>query len=69
MVPIIESKLYLIGTYEQGWDDCIDVLLSILSDATDIKTAKDKVESLQIMVKAKKFRQLKADFGVVGDLF
>jgi hypothetical protein len=56
-------------TYEQGWDDCLDVALAILCSSRSIKKAKDKVESLQVMVKAKKFEQIKSEFGVVGDLF
>ncbi len=56
-------------SYEQGWDDCLDFVLAILGSAESITVAKDKVESLQVMVKAKKFEQIKSEFGVIGDLF
>lgn len=58
-----------VKSYEQGWDDCLDFVLAILGSAESITVAKDKVESLQVMVKAKKFEQIKSEFGVIGDLF
>jgi hypothetical protein len=57
------------GTYQQGWDDCLDAVLSILNDAESIDKARKKVEQLQVLVKAKKFEQIKAELGVIGDLF
>ena len=57
------------GSYQQGWDDCLDAVLSILQRAKDVKEAAKKIESLQVLVKAKKFEQIRNELGVIGDLF
>jgi hypothetical protein len=57
------------GTYQQGWDDCLDAVLSILDRAKDVQEAKKKVESVQVLVKAKKFEQIRSELGVLTDLF
>jgi len=57
------------GSYQQGWDDCLDAVLSILQKAKDLKEAAKKIESVQILVKAKKFEQIRNELGVVGELF
>ena len=57
------------GSYQQGWDDCLDAVLSILQKAKDVKEAAKKIESVQVLVKAKKFEQIRNELGVVGDLF
>lgn len=57
------------GSYQQGWDDCLDAMLSILQRAKDVKDAAIKVEGLQVLVKAKKFEQIRSELGVIGDLF
>lgn len=57
------------GSYQQGWDDCLDAVLSILQKAKDVKEAIKKIESVQILVKAKKFEQIRNELGVVGELF
>jgi hypothetical protein len=57
------------GSYQQGWDDCLDAVLSILQRAKDLKEAAKKIESVQVLVKAKKFEQIRNELGVVGELF
>ncbi len=57
------------GTYQQGWDDCLDAILSILQKAKDLAEATRKAESLQVLVKAKKFEQIRNELGVIGELF
>jgi hypothetical protein len=57
------------GSYQQGWDDCLDAVLSILQKAKDTKEAKKIIENLQVLVKAKKFEQIRNELGVVGELF
>jgi len=57
------------GTYQQGWDDCLDAILSILDRAKDVEEARKKVESVQVLVKAKKFEQIRSELGVLTDLF
>lgn len=57
------------GSYQQGWDDCLDAVLNILQRAKDLKEAAKKIESVQVLVKAKKFEQIRNELGVVGDLF
>jgi hypothetical protein len=57
------------GSYQQGWDDCLDAVLSILQKAKDVKEAAKKIESVQVLVKAKKFEQIRNELGVLGDLF
>jgi len=57
------------GTYQQGWDDCLDAVLAILDKAKDVKEAREKIQSVQVLVKAKKFEQIRNELGVLGDLF
>jgi hypothetical protein len=57
------------GSYQQGWDDCLDAVLSILQRSKDVKEAMKKIENLQVLVKAKKFEQIRNELGVVGELF
>jgi len=57
------------GSYQQGWDDCLDAVLSILQKAKDVKEAMKKIESIQVLVKAKKFEQIRNELGVVDELF
>ena len=57
------------GSYQQGWDDCLDAVLSILQKAKDVKEAMKKIESIQVLVKAMKFEQIKNELGVVDELF
>lgn len=57
------------GTYQQGWDDCLDAVLSILQKAKNVEEAARKIENLQVLVKAKKFEQIRNELGVVGELF
>ena len=57
------------GSYQQGWDDCLDAILSMLQKAKDLSEAARKVESLQVLVKAKKFEQIRNELGVIGELF
>ncbi len=57
------------GTYQQGWDDCLDAVVSILSEAESLDEARKRVVQVQVLVKAKKFEQIRAELGVIGDLF
>lgn len=57
------------GSYQQGWDDCLDAVLSILQKAKDVKEAAKKIESVQVLVKAKKFEQIRNELDVLTDLF
>jgi hypothetical protein len=57
------------GSYQQGWDDCLDAVLSIMQKAKDLAGATRKTESLQVLVKAKKFEQIRNELGVIGELF
>jgi hypothetical protein len=57
------------GSYQQGWDDCLDAVLSILGQTKSLKEAKRKVEGVQVLIKAKKFEQIRSELGVLGGLF
>ena len=57
------------GSYQQGWDDCLDAVLSILDKAENVEEAKKKIQDVQVLVKARKFEQIKFELGVVDDLF
>jgi hypothetical protein len=57
------------GTYQQGWDDCLDAVTSILCEVESLEKARRKVGQIQVLVKAKKFEQIKTELGVIGDLF
>jgi hypothetical protein len=54
------------GSYQQDWDDCLDTVLRVLQRAKDMKYATKKVEDLQVLVKTKKFEQIKSELGVIG---
>ena len=57
------------GSYQQGWDDCLDAVVSILNKVKDVEEVKKKIQDLQVLVKAKKFEQIKVELGVLSDLF
>ena len=57
------------GSYQQGWDDCLNAVLSILDEAQSIEEAKKRIKDVQVLVKAKKFEQIRVELGVLGDLF
>jgi len=57
------------GSYQQGWDDCLDAVLTILDKAKSLREARRKIKDVQVLVKAKKFEQIRNELGVVGDLF
>ena len=57
------------GSYQQGWDDCLDAVLSILDKVESVEEAKKRVEAVQVLVKARKFEQIRVELGVLGDLF
>jgi len=59
----------LVGSYQQGWDDCLDAVLNILDKAKSLREAKRKVRDVQVLVKAKKFEQIRVELGVLSDLF
>lgn len=65
----LRRALCMGGTYQQGWDDCLDAVTSILSQVESLVEAKKKVGQVQVLVKAKKFEQIKTELGVIGDLF
>ena len=57
------------GSYQQGWDDCLDAVLSILDKVESVEEAKKRIEGVQVLVKARKFEQIKYELGVLDDLF
>ena len=52
--------------YARGWDDCLDAVLEVLQKCKDVESARRKVLDLQVLVKAKKFEQLRQELGVIG---
>ena len=56
-------------TYEDGWDDCLDAVLTILDQAKSSEEAKEKIKGVQVLVKAKRFEQIRSELGVLFDLF
>ncbi len=57
----------IMATYYRGFDDCLDVILSIIVDSKSIEEMKSKVEHTQILVKGKKLDDLRRDLGVIGE--
>lgn len=57
------------GSYQQGWDDCLDAVLSVLDKSKSLREARRRVKDVQVLVKAKKFEQIRTELGVLGDLF
>jgi len=57
------------GSYQQGWDDCLDAVLTILDKAKNLREARRKIKDVQVLVKAKKFEQIRTELGVLSDLF
>lgn len=69
MFLVNESVIRMGGSYQQGWDDCLDAVVSILNEAASLDEARRRVSQVQVLVKAKKFEQIRTELGVVGDLF
>lgn len=57
------------GSYQQGWDDCLDAVLSILDKTKSLREAKRRIKDVRVLVKAKKFEQIRTELGVLSDLF
>ena len=57
------------ATYHQGWDDCLDAILSMISSEKEANSLRDKIESLQIIVKARKFERFRSEFKIIDSLF
>lgn len=66
---IYGERVRMGGTYQQGWDDCLDAVTSILSEVKSLDEAKKKVGQVQVLVKHRKFEQIRIELGVLGDLF
>jgi hypothetical protein len=59
--------LTIIGeVYYTGLDDCLDTILSMLAESKSLDEIKLKVEHMQVLVKDKKFENLRRDLGVIG---
>jgi hypothetical protein len=54
------------GTYRQSWDDCTDAVLSILEKTEDIAKAAWKIQSVQVLVKAKFEQKVAGNLMSVG---
>lgn len=54
------------AAYYDGFDDCLDVVLSILADSSSLGDVLQKVEHTQVLVKGKKLEDLRRDLGVIG---
>lgn len=59
----------MLNDYARGWDDCLDIIESILSETTDIAVVKNKVEYVHILIKEKKFEDIKHQLGVLENVF
>lgn len=55
--------------YARGWDDCLDIVKSILQEATDITKAIEKLDYVHTLVKEQKFADIKRQLGVLQDIF
>ncbi len=67
MINEPEVKGSIIETaYWCGWADCLDVILDILSDVEGVDCVRDKVEGVQVLVKAKKSEIIRVELGVIG---
>lgn len=55
--------------YARGWDDCLDIVRSILQESEDLKKALEKIEGVHVLVKEKKFEQIKRELGVLENAF
>ncbi len=67
-LDIENMQFFLNSIYYQGWDDCLDVILSMLAKQNS-SLVKSKVENLQVYVKGKKFEYFRSDLKVIDDLF
>jgi len=56
-------------SYQDGWDDCLDVMASIIHKVDSLEKLKEKVEYLHVLVKEKKFDKIKTELGILQRLF
>ena len=49
--------------YVRGWDDCLEAIVKILTEAEDLKEMKDKVERLRKLIKEDKFEKIRYELG------
>ena len=66
-VDKFEGLTIIGGVYYSGLDDCLDTILSMLGESKSLEEVKLKVEHMQILVKGKKFENLRRDLGVIGE--
>ena len=67
-LDIDNMQFFLNSIYYQGWDDCLDVVLSMFAKQNS-SLVKSKVENLQVYVKGKKFEYFRSALKVIDDLF
>jgi len=49
--------------YIRGWEDCIDVVTSLLEKTESLEEAKKKIKKIQGLVKENKFEKIKYELG------
>ena len=54
--------------YIRGWEDCIDVVTSLLEKTESLEEAKQKIKKIQGLVKENKFEKIKYELGAF-DIF
>jgi hypothetical protein len=68
-ILLCEGISLMSRTYEDGWDDCLDAVLTILDRAKSFEEAKEKIKGVQVLVKSKRFEKIRSQLGVLFDLF
>ena len=51
------------AVYVRGWQDCLEVMSSILEKAKDLEEVKVKMEKLQVLVRDNKFEKIRCELG------
>jgi len=55
--------------YVRGWDDCLDIVASIIYKGKTIKEIREKLEYLHVLIKEKKLENIKEEFRILEDFF
>ena len=55
--------------YARGWDDCLNIIISIIDKGKSLDDIKEKIEYIHVLVKEKRFEKIKEELGILRSLF
>lgn len=64
---VVGKRNLVDSSYWEGWTDCLDVILIILSTGESVDKMKEKVCDVQLLVRTKKIGLVRVELGVIGN--